>query len=104
MEMKATTQPTFHIAARRWFDRRNGNTYHSVTIFQSGTIVAEAPLEYGYGEHYLQTATDLLRNLGTLPAPVQHSNGSTEPLWQWAERAGFVYSVDVIDVMRKRDL
>lgn len=93
-----------HIAARRWFDRANGNTYHSVVIYQNGAIVAEAPFSYGYGDHYMQTAAELIEHLGIVPPPTQYANGGSEPLHLWTERVGLIYSVDCIDVQRKKDL
>lgn len=41
----------------RWFDRINGNTYHSVRVSRcaDGAVLA-CPMTYGYGDHYRQTA------------------------------------------------
>lgn len=47
--------------AMRWFDRVNGNTYHSVKVTRvrdSKTIYA--PMQYGYGDHYRQTALEIM--------------------------------------------
>jgi hypothetical protein len=43
--------------AVRWFDKANGNTYHSVNItrIEDGATI-HCPFTYGYGEHYKQTA------------------------------------------------
>jgi len=95
---------TFHISARKWFDKVNGNTYHSVTIYQDGTIVAEAPYQYGYGDQYTETAASLLQALGTLSDRITYTNGGQEQLRQWSERTGFAYSIDCADVARKKDL
>lgn len=41
----------------KWFDKKNGNTYHSVRITNNKTgEVLYCPLRYGYGEQYKQTA------------------------------------------------
>ena len=47
----------FTVVAARWFDRINGNTYHSVrcTRHSDGAVVV-GPFQYGYGDHYQQTA------------------------------------------------
>ena len=56
------------IDARRWFDRINGNTYHSVTVTvkhaRKDDVVLTRDYEYGYGEQYLQTAHELLSKEG----------------------------------------
>lgn len=41
----------------KWFDRVNGNTYHSVRITRHrDNKVLCCPFDYGYGEQYRQTA------------------------------------------------
>jgi hypothetical protein len=43
--------------AVRWFDKMNGNTYHSVNVTDVSTgKTIYCPYQYGYGEHYRQTA------------------------------------------------
>jgi len=43
--------------AVKWFDKVNGNTYHSVRITntKTGETIANG-FQYGYGDHYRQTA------------------------------------------------
>lgn len=65
--------------AVRWFDRVNGNTYHSVNITNVDTgEKIYAPFQYGYGEHYKQSALKIMENAGWLPEKYrgQHENGS----------------------------
>lgn len=95
---------TYHISARRWFDRRAGNTYHSVTIYSDGEIVAASGLTYGYGDHWEQTAAELLEALPGIKPRRQYENGGSEPLRLWAERTGLVYSTECLDVPRKKDI
>ena len=47
--------------ASRWFDKASGNIYHSVKItrVKDGKQIA-APLQYGYEDHYRQTALKLM--------------------------------------------
>lgn len=50
--------------AVRWFDKVNGNTYHSVNItnIKTGKTIY-CPMTYGYGEQYRQTALEaMLKN------------------------------------------
>ena len=43
--------------AARWFDKANGNTYHSVKIERvSDGKTIFCPMTYGYEDHYKQTA------------------------------------------------
>jgi len=52
------------IDARRWFERTNGNTYHSVNVYVNNELIGRCPFTYGYGEQYLQTAHDILAKNG----------------------------------------
>jgi hypothetical protein len=51
--------------AVKWFDKINGNTYHSVRITRTDdgkTIVGQ--FQYGYGDHYRQTAIEEMLKAG----------------------------------------
>lgn len=49
------------VDARRYFDKKNGNTYHSVIITNIETDnQVSKHFVYGYGDHYKQTAKDLI--------------------------------------------
>lgn len=56
------------IVAKRWFQPSCGNTYHSVNVLVSSGTGTEYKLEsigyiafrYGYDEHYLNTAAEIL--------------------------------------------
>lgn len=48
------------ILARRWFDKKNGNTYHSVRVIMIDGSERCVSFEYGYGDAYLQTAAQQL--------------------------------------------
>lgn len=52
------------ITAKRWFQKSYGNTYHSVEVSKlvddSWQTVGRVPFCYGYGDHYLNTAADIL--------------------------------------------
>ena len=71
--MKRTIKYVCHAA--RWFDRINGNTYHSVRITRckdSKTIAAG--MAYGYGEQYRQTALELMAKNKWLPVKYRVGN------------------------------
>lgn len=56
------------VEARRWFDRVNGNTYHStrITRCEDGATLS-TPFEYGYGDAYRHTALTAMFKAGWLP-------------------------------------
>ena len=64
------------INARRWFDKVNGNTYHAVQVFDGNELIAKkGGLNYGYGEHYRQTAFEELIKVGYYSAE-KRENGT----------------------------
>ncbi len=70
----------FVVNAVRWFDKKNGNTYHSVNITDTETgAKLYGAYQYGYGEHYRQTALELMADAKWLPEQYQgkNSNGSS---------------------------
>ena len=85
-----------HIEGRRWFQRTYGNTYHTARIFKDGRLIHTTPIEYGYGDCYLQTALGWLKANGHAPADARYG---TQYL---RDELGGTYSV--IDVQRKGDL
>ena len=60
-----TRQIKFTVIAKKWFDKVNGNTYHSVRcIRHKDNAVVVGRFQYGYGEHYKQTALDGMFDAG----------------------------------------
>lgn len=86
----------FHIEGRRWFQKTYGNTYHSVRIWQDGRLLVTRPYQYGYGDGYLQTALDWLKEQGLVPKDAEYGT------YYLRETLKSTYSV--IDVGRKSDL
>ena len=45
------------IHSKKWRDKLNGNTYHSVRVLntQNNSLIA-APYQYGYGDQFMQSA------------------------------------------------
>lgn len=93
MDMKTIT-----VLGRRWFDKPNGNTYHSVRVLVNGEEIDRRAFEYGYGDQYIQTATAMLMDYGALPATFDGS------LTRYTRENGIPCYIDVIDVPRKKDL
>ena len=87
---------SLHIEGRRWFQRTYGNTYHSVRIFKDGAELVCIPFQYGYGDQFLQTALDWLKQNGHAPSNAEYGTRYLREVLHGT------YSVT--DVTRKRDL
>jgi len=62
---------TYYVTPRRRFQKTYGNTYHSVSIQEVTTLqdgkleykqLVYIPMQYGYGEQYMQTAKAYLED------------------------------------------
>ena len=100
---EAPKKDQYHIHGTRWRDKTYGNTYHKVHIYKNGQHIHSSDMHYGYGDHYLETAREHLKQhhpeLG-----VKHDNGSpAEPMWRWLREKGNGHHT-VADVSRKKDL
>lgn len=85
---------TLEISAKRWFQKSYGNTYHVVKVVVNGKEVVVSDISYGYDNHFLTTAADLLRAKGY---EVPEDNVKA-----YSMMAKFPYTVE--DVKRKKDL
>lgn len=97
------------LTGKRWFDRKNGNTYFSASAVLNGEEVANIAYEYGYGENWLDRICDEVNRIGVIPVKREaYSNGLTEVPWQWLQRiekeAGIAVFRNCEDVQRKKDL
>lgn len=52
------------IIGKKWFDKVNGNTYHTARIMVNGKTVGEIPYQYGYGDQYYYNAARWLHENG----------------------------------------
>lgn len=79
---------------KKWFDKVNGNTYHSVEYhnFDTGKTITSG-IVYGYEDHYKQTAYELM---------VKHGYSTDPSLKEFQENHTIHYHV--VEVSRKRDL
>ena len=93
-----------HVDARRWFDRRAGNTYLTAACFVDGERAVNVPFCYGYGDHYMTEATEALEDAGYLPGLRHYHHGGTESLWRYCEERGIKLTSRVEDVERRSDL
>jgi hypothetical protein len=58
---------TVTVYGKRWFDRVNGNTYHTAEVEVNGTTLGKSPMTYGYDDQYLETAQGILLEQYDLP-------------------------------------
>lgn len=79
---------TIHIHGAEWFDSKNGNTYQSSKVYVDGERVLSCPLEYGYGDHYIEIAAQALHAKGIINRGERHSSGAWEPLWRVCNNQG----------------
>jgi hypothetical protein len=79
---------------KKWFDKANGNTYHSVEYhdFNTGETISSGRV-YGYGDHYKQTAYAMMVKHGYSTDP------SPEDFWKNNSIRYYV-----VEVSRKKDL
>jgi hypothetical protein len=92
------------IIGRRWFQKTNGNTYHSVEIVVDGRQVHRINYAYGYDSQYRENAKNWLLENGYLPGMETKPGTPGESLWRYCERSGIALVDTVTDVARKKDL
>lgn len=85
------------VIAKRWFDRKNGNTYFSAVGIVDGETKARIEFDYGYGDAYLWSVFSELNRLGIT------DSGNTPPSLYCREN-GINLVIHVSEVSRKRDL
>ncbi len=93
------------LLGRRWFNRRVGQSYNTVTIYVNGKAVTHLPENGGGDDMYEQRAMRWLITNGYIPADEKNTKqGGFISLWRAAERDRFDYTSDVVDVPRQKDL
>ena len=95
------------IIGRRWFDKINGNTYHSTEVYNNGEFVGREPFTYGYGDHYIQTGREILQDAELFPRTGKMlSSGMDKDTHDFimAIRDRKEYLTTVSDVGRRKDL
>ena len=90
------------VIGRRWFDKVNGNTYHTAEILIDGKPVHKVPFTYGYGEQYVQSAGEWLHKQGLIKLE-RYSNGGGQMLWTYCRDKGITFYHSASDGL-KRDL
>jgi hypothetical protein len=92
------------VVGRRWFRRGAGGTYHVADIYVNDELLHTTPYQYGYGDQYLETATQWLEHEGIIPMRPR-GNGSCTAGWRWIrDELGIPLDYYAFDVKRQRDL
>lgn len=64
------TIKTIDVTAKEWFDKVNGNSYFSARVVlnygMDDAVSFAIPFQYGYGDHYIDTAQQELRKRGLI--------------------------------------
>lgn len=81
------------IVGRRWFQQSYGNTYHTTTVIVNGEEF-KSDVIYGYDNHYLMTAAELLKANGY---DIPNDNDKAYVMMT-------KFNHNVTDVKRKKDL
>lgn len=92
------------LTGRRWFDKPNGNTYHSSKAYINGELIGQVDFEYGYGESCVtQTAWGILIEKD-LVKPEKFERGGHESPFTYCEKNKIKFQYDIVDVQRRKDL
>ena len=79
---------TINVNAREWFDKVNGNSYFSGTVTIDYGLrtekTFEMPFQYGYENHYVHEAGELLSEKGLI------KKDSLTPLWRYCEENNII--------------
>lgn len=87
------------VVGRRWFEKTNGNTYHTAEIYINNEFIHKIDFTYGYGDQYYWNAWEwLLKN-----NYVKGGNKFVNPRI-YCEENKIKWNNTVADVKRKKDL
>ena len=73
----------FTIVVKKWFDKVNGNTYYSVRcIRHKDNKIIVVAFQYGYGNHYQQTALAIMAKAGWLGSSIEYRDFNAQNLYE----------------------
>jgi len=89
--------------AKRWFDRVNGNTYHSVRVTRvRDSKVIVGSFQYGYGDQYRQTTLELMANNKWLPLKYRgHNDNGSSKAYMYERENNYPIHWDVSDGLKR---
>ena len=88
------------VSGKRWFDRKNGNTYFSNRVYIDGEYLDGINYEYGYDDMYIQRARDLLIRAGIFKDDTEFYT----PLYKLCNEQNIKLVTLCSDVATKKDL
>ena len=92
----------FVVTAKRWFDKVNGNTYHSVRCVRNkDNALIVGPMQYGYDDHYRQTALELMYKAGWLKDSVICLTPPEKNLFRYERENNYPIYWDVSDGLKR---
>ena len=93
---------TIDINAKEWFDKANGNSYFSAEVtVDFGTNTEKnffVPFQYGYGDHYIDMAKELLEKNDIIKVKER------EQLWNYCQENDIILRTSKQENCLKRDL
>ncbi len=97
------TIKTLDINGKEWFDKVNGNSYHSAqATINYGTpeaVTVYIPFQYGYGSQYEYSAFKALQEAGYIPKQDSMVSG-----WRYYEENGIIARQNIERKCKKRDV
>ena len=98
---------TIDINCLEWFDKINGNSYLAGTITVNFGMKTSKQFnlkfQYGYGDHYINAAHELLVNKKVVPE-LKHNNGIRYPLWRYCRENNVILRKSIHRNCLKREL
>lgn len=92
----------FTAQAARWFDKVNGNTYHSVHVTNNETGESLfCPFQYGYGEQYRETALHEMSSKGWLPEKYTGADKAGAKYWFYERENDYPINWIVTDGLKR---
>lgn len=100
---------TIEFNGRKWFNKSEGNTYHTAEVLLNDKVIAKVTYSYGYDEMWLINALEELervKDAHNLPAFTDNHGRKLTPrrYFEKLESHGFIVGTKCIDVQRKKDL
>ena len=96
---------TIDVNAKEWFDKVNGNSYFSGIITlnygMKSAKVFNMPFQYGYGDHYIDMAGELLRKE---VLKIEKPKQGYFILWQYCQDNNIILRTSKQENCKKREL
>lgn len=98
---------TIDINVNEWFDKVNGNSYFAGTVTlnygMKDAVVLKLPFQYGYGEHYIDVANQVLQKNSYISYN-KYDISLDYQLWKYCRKNNIVLRTHKAVNCRKQDL